>query len=152
MLDDDAVFAHAARFGRQDEFLALDRQHVAANDAGRVHPAGDADDEDDQDEDAGFRTEGCAQRVAEKHDDDQEQRQERQRQEEVGQTHQRAVKLAGITREHADQRSHQKRQGHGGHADGERDLSAGQNLGQHVLAEIVRAEGIAKIRAIPNTI
>ncbi len=96
MPQNDAVFAHAARFRRHDEFLAFDRQHIAAHDTGGMHPAGYADHEDDEDEDAGFRPEGRAQRIAEQHQDDEQQRQKRQGQEQVGQPHQRTVQISEI--------------------------------------------------------
>ncbi|MNY81224.1 hypothetical protein D3C86_2226850 [compost metagenome] len=61
-----------------------------------MHPAGYPDHENDEDEDAGFRPEGGAQRIAKQHEDDEQQRQQRQGEEQVRQPHQRPVKPSEI--------------------------------------------------------
>ena len=109
--------------GGQHEFAFLQRQHLAPHDAGRLHPAGHADGEDDQQEGPQLRPEDARQRVAEQHDHDQQQRQQRQRQEQVGQPHQRPVQAAEIARQHADQRAEQDRDGHRDQAHGQRHLA-----------------------------
>ena len=56
-----------------------------------VHPARHADADDNQDEDAGRRPESRAQGLAKQGDDDQQKRQQRQREKQIGQAHQRTV-------------------------------------------------------------
>ena len=119
--------------------MLLHGEHGAAHDARGLHPARDADDEDDQQEDAGFRPERRAQRVAEQHDDDEQQRQEWQGEEQVGQSHQPAVEAPHVAGGHADRGADKQRQQHRGDTDGERGSSAGQHLGKHVAPQIVGA-------------
>ena len=60
---DDAPPAGADAARRGHELAFLQRQHVAAHDARSLHPARDADDEHDEQEDPGLRPERGAQGV-----------------------------------------------------------------------------------------
>ncbi len=132
----------------EHELPLFDRQHFAANDARGLHPAGDADDGHDQDENADLRPQDGAQRIAEQHDADQQQWQNRQRQEEIGQPHQRAVEPLEETGQDADAGSEGQRQRHGGDAHRKRKPPASQHPGEHVAAQVVGAQRVGERHAL----
>jgi hypothetical protein len=82
----------------------------------------------------------CRQTVAEQQHRDQQKRQKRQREEEVGQPHQRTVEPAGKAREHAHQRADQDRQDHRRDTHRDRHPAARQEPRQRVAAKVVGAQ------------
>ncbi len=127
----------------QDELAFLQAQHLAAHDAGGLHPAGRADGGHDQEEDAKRRAEGLRQRLAEQRHHQQQQGQQRQRQEQLCQAHQRRIQPAEIARHHADQAAQEDRDDHRGQADGDGHLAARHQARQQVAAQLVGAQGWA---------
>ena len=85
---------------------------------------------------------------AEQHGADHQQRQHRQRQEQVGEAHQRAVEAAEVAGQHAHYRADGQRQGHRGHAHGQRQPAAGQQAGEGVAAQVVGAERVGERHAL----
>ena len=139
-----ACLAVAPAFAAETASIEL-RPHEARH----RHPAEAADHEDDEDEDPHLRSEGVLQRFAEQVDEDQQQRQPRQRQEEVGQPHQRGVDHPardsgdGADR-HADDHAHQHRR----EADRERDAPAVEQAREDVLAQVVGPERMLQRRRL----
>ena len=88
----DVGRAQAAR--RLDELLLAQREELGPHQARHRHPAKTADDADDQDEDAELRAHDLLHRVAEQVNDQQQERELREGEEEVGQPHQRVVHAA----------------------------------------------------------
>ena len=81
------------------------------------------------------------QRVAKQIDHEQQHRQLRQRQEQIGQPHQRRVDAAARdSGDRADERADDDRHQHRGEPDRERDAAAIQHAREQILAEIVGAE------------
>jgi hypothetical protein len=105
--------------GGQHIFALLQRQHLAAHDAGGVHPAGHADGEDDQHEGPHLGAQNAGDAVAKQHHHDQQQGQQRQCQEHVGQPHQGPVQPLEIARQHADEGAQEDRDHHRDEADRE---------------------------------
>jgi hypothetical protein len=86
--------------------------------------------------------------VAEQVNDEEEQRQLRQRQEQVREPHQRGVDLAARhARNRADQHADEDRDGHRREADRDRDAPAVEHAREQVLAEVVGAERVLERRA-----
>ena len=116
--------------GRLHEFLPLDRQRLAADDAGHVEPFHRADGDEHQHEIP----------PEEYHQQDDEE-DEGQRIEHVDRTHHHGVDPpAEVARrgapEHADQDRDRRRQ----HTDGQRDAAGHERTGQQVAAVGVSAE------------
>ena len=81
---DNAPGAGADGAGGGDVLAGADGEHLAAHDAGGLHPARDADNAHHQDEYARLQAERGAQRFAEQHGGDHQQGQHGQGQEQVG--------------------------------------------------------------------
>ena len=144
-----AEFGGAERACGLDELFFPQRQELRANEARDGHPTQSANDHDDQDECAAFRPERGLQRVAEKVDDQEQQRQSRQRKKEIGQPHQcRTDPASRHTGDGADDRADEDRDEHGGEADGERDAAAVEHPREQILAEVVGAEGMLPRRPL----
>ena len=86
--------------------------------------------------------------VPEQHDGDKQQRQNRQSQEKVGQPHQRAVEPLEEAGQHAHASTEGQRKRHGGDAHRQGKPSAGQHAGEHVAAEVVRAQRMGERHAL----
>jgi hypothetical protein len=103
----------AERPRRFDELLLAQREELRPHQPRHRHPAEAADHQHDQDEDADLRPEGRLQPLAEQVDQDQQQRQLRQREEEVGQPHQRRIdRAARDSGDGADGHAHYHRHQH----------------------------------------
>ena len=89
------------------------------------------------------------QRIAEEIDDEQQQRQLRQREEEIRQPHQRRVDAAARdARDRADQHADDDRDQHRREPDRERDAPAVEHAREQVLAEVVGAERVLPRRTL----
>src|SRR5207249_12208719 len=134
---------------RLDELLLAERQELGAHQARDRHPAQAPDDRDDQDEYASLRAERLPQRVAEEVDDQQQQGEPRERQEHVGDAHQRVVDLAAHEpRRRANRGPDRDRDQHRRDPHGERDAASIEHARQQILAEVVGAERVAPGRAL----
>ncbi len=144
MAQDQPPRRGADRARRQHEFALFQRQHLAAHDPRRLHPACDPDREHDQHEGAEFRPHQPGQGFAKQHHHDQQQRQQRQRQKQVGYAHQRPVEALEIARQHPDHGAERHRDRHCHQPDRDRDLAARDHPRQHVAAQLIGAERIAE--------
>ena len=140
MLDDDSRVGIADGARGLDEFLLLEREELRANEPGHRHPLQDPDDRDDHDEDPDLGPEHRPQRVAEEIDDDQQERQDREREKEIGEPHERVVEPAEVARERADRHPERDRDDHRGQADRDRDASTPERAREDVPAQVVGAE------------
>ena len=143
MPDHQTRRGRAERPRRFDEFLLAQRQELGPHQARHRHPAKAADHQHDQNEDAAFRADQIFEEIPEQIDHQQQQRQLRQRQKQVGDPHQHGVDAApGNARYRADQGAGDNGDGHRRETDRERNASAVQHARQQVLAEIVGAERV----------
>ena len=129
---------------RLDELPLLERQEGGAHEPRGRHPVQDADDRHDQQEDAELRAERARAACRGTDRDHQQQRQDRQRQEHVGEPHERVVEPAPKKPAIAPTNVPTDRDEHGDEPDRERDPAAPQHAGQHVAAEVVRAERVRR--------
>ena len=146
--EDDALRGRSERARGENEFALLESEHLSAHDAGGLHPGGRADDRGDEDEDAGLRPEGGSEGVAEQRDDHEQKGQERKRQEDIRQPHERAVQPPEIARRHADHGTQRESQAHGGARHRERDASPREHAGQGVPPQAVGAERMGEAGAL----
>jgi hypothetical protein len=108
-----------------------------------------ADDDDDEDEDAALRPEHHLEGILEEIHHEQEQRQLRQRQEQVGEPHQGGADgAARHARDGADDGAHADGDEHGGEPHGQRNSPAIDHARQKVLAEVVGAERMRPRRSL----
>ena len=148
MLDDDHQLGHRIGTRGLDIFASLHGKHVAAHNAGSLHPRSDADHKDDQQEDPVLRPERIPQRVAEQHDNDQQKRQQGQRKKQVRQPHQRAIQDSEEARQHTDNRSDDDRQQHCRETNRQRRSSARQDLREDVPADLVGTHRVLPTAAL----
>ena len=91
MAGNDLATAGADAPGRKNELFFLDRKHIAAHDTGGLHPVRNADNEHNQYEDAKVLAKLVSDWIAEQDHDQKKQRQLRDRQEQIGQSHEHTV-------------------------------------------------------------
>ena len=139
---DDREVRVADRACGLDELLLLEREELRAYKACDGHPLQQADDRHDHDEDPDLGAEGRAQHVAEEIDDDEQERKDRQRQEEIGEPHEGVVELVEVARQGPDERPERDRDEHRGEADRDRHATAPQGAREDVAPEIVGSERV----------
>ena len=119
MSHQDLALAGADAAGGQHKLLVLDGENLTPDDAGHLHPAREPDDDHDEDEDAEVGTERLLEWLPEQHNRDQQRRQDRQGEKQVGDAHEQPVNPAEIPGQDADGRPNEHAEEHGGKADGE---------------------------------
>ena len=131
------LLAPTQRAASTNSFCLIDID-PGPNQAGDVHPVQRADDPYDEQENAGFRSQYFLQRIAEQVGDHQQQRQHRQSQEQVGQTHEQAVDAAAEeARDRSDERAEGDGDDDGDDADGHRHAPAEQRSSEQVAPQVV---------------
>jgi len=124
------VDAPSARAASTNSFSRSDR-----------HPAKAADHRDDEDVEARLRPRQRLQGIAKQIDDEQQQRQLRQRQEQIGQPHQRRIDAAARNAgQRANDRAGHDRDQHRSEPHRKRNAPAIKQAGQQILAKVIGAE------------
>jgi hypothetical protein len=131
------VDAPSARAASTNSFSRSEKNCARTSRATGIQP----DHHDNEEEGAELGPGDLLQRVAKEIDDEQQHRQLRQGEEEVGEPHQRGIDAAARNAgDRADGDADEDRHQHGGEPDRERDTPAIEHAREEILPEVVRAE------------
>ena len=128
----------------QHKFPLFQGQHLAPHHAGALHPACQANRQNDQHKGAKLWPHDPAQRLAKQHHHDQQKRQQRQRQEQIDQPHQDIVQPFEIPRQQADRGANDHRDQHRRQTHGQRHLAPRHHPRQKIAAQLIGAQRVVK--------
>src|SRR5438874_576783 len=140
----DAPRRRTDRPSRLDELALLEREHLTAHEARHADPVHDRDGHEDEKQ----ATLDVAERgVAQRRHEDEEEKQIRERVDDVGEAHQDLIGPAAVeAREKADRHANKEDDRNRHEPDEHRDLRRPQKTREDVTAELVAAERICRER------